>query len=1083
MVDSQLPPPTQQQYGGYTVQTNTDAAGNKSYTLVNPGLVGQALKDYISGAVTAGAEQIFALAQGAGWIPTGVTLTSGGLNYLNRLGVDAYSTPLAQAGLAAQQSLAAFTGSSTAAGYTNQTQAINQKPMGLYDSSGTNVGIGSPTYYGTNSPQARNLSNLLASPSNPIATDTGRVYGPVQAPAAPGLGTTYAPYGNYRQTELQNTSTYVNPLSGEIAYYQQSSHTLPALQNIYAYNPQTRQTELKVAKGEMTNLQLIGGGGAGAAQSGQFAQTALTPLVLEQSSGKYVTPQYSSLTANAPSALELLTALTKGTAKDLYSSIGSEAYGGTVQRFDNRTLQGLGINYSDYKYPAAQGNLSDLTVRSAVNINKAYTASNIPWSTVGGGELNIMMPGNIGSFDTGYMRGTAYASPNTDLGLGSAYTPTPKEEKKSIITPPPSYGLLETPTKGNSFAEFAAVSPVAQTIALETPTQTIGGLTFRPAGVATTLPVPTLAQVNAIELNTPLPTSQQLGSAGVDYLKASSTAYSAIQSSPQYSLIGKLGAGAVGAFATIPGQVATAQYAVSRSIENPSEFLPAFTSSAAAIPGQIVTEITTNPIGFVGGLVAMYGVGKLGGGIGTPTTIGDISTGIKSAGGSFKAGVVDITQGIERGGVRAFGNEYGMIAPPKTIDLTNVPLPQQPKGLPTLDLTNAPAPEFGIYRSPKQAAQLSIDINRAAEVKVPTTTEGLPTFDLTNAPAPEFGIYRSPKQAAQLSIDINRAAEVKVPTTMEGLPTFDLTNAPAPEFGSYRTPQQILGNVIRAPPDKITGSPIQSPSSVYGSVQVVKQITKTTEAKQIPTLDLTNVEVSQLPKANLPKSIPQETTRGGGQILLTQQQEAIPVIDLRETIDLTNVEVPKYATARAYEPTTIPTIDLTNVEPTYIESVIPTSKTEVTPVFDLSKATASLEDRVVSTKTNVETVAISDVISPSIISASTTLPVSKTISSTTLLPETIVSTGVVNSPFAPVTEAVTPKPIVPIPIPAFGLPNFGSSFETPWKKRRFGRFNEKLMGIKFDVDKTFGIKMKGFAGPKPKKGKPKRLSSSKTKSK
>jgi hypothetical protein len=132
-------------------------------------------------------------------------------------------------------------------------------------------------------------------------------------------------------------------------------------------------------------------GGAGALQSGGFSTKPLTPVVYtRESAGTVLDPRF----ANAPAATMVLA------NPDAYSDVGAEAYGGTVQPLDSRTIQSTGVSIG--RYPAETGNLSNLVSPTILNQKKETWAQDIP--VVSYAEFGSMatinsvaMPGTIGT--------------------------------------------------------------------------------------------------------------------------------------------------------------------------------------------------------------------------------------------------------------------------------------------------------------------------------------------------------------------------------------------------------------------------------------------------------------------------------------------------------------------------------------------------------------------------------------------------------------------------------------------------------------------------------------------------------------
>jgi len=169
-------------------------------------------------------------------------------------------------------------------------------------------------------------------------------------------GNFYVPYGKFTQTELQRTVGAVNPVSGELSFYQSNKD---------------------INTGEFRRPSLIGGGGIGAAQSGMFtANRAQTPFVVSQERAGIEGP-----------ATE---AQTKG-----MSGLGAEVYGGRVQPLDSRTVQSTGAVYG--QFPDNPNNLANYANPQGVNLGKAEMGlSNIPWSASPTSPyLQTMGPGGL----------------------------------------------------------------------------------------------------------------------------------------------------------------------------------------------------------------------------------------------------------------------------------------------------------------------------------------------------------------------------------------------------------------------------------------------------------------------------------------------------------------------------------------------------------------------------------------------------------------------------------------------------------------------------------------------------------------
>ena len=154
------------------------------------------------------------------------------------------------------------------------------------------------------------------------------------------FGNYYVPYGSFTQTEIQRTAGAINPISGELAFYQRNKN---------------------IDTGEFRQPSLISGGGIAAAQSGMFtANKPQTPFVVSQERAGI----------DGPATAEQ----TKG-----MSRLGAEAYGGEVRPLDNRTIQSTGAQLSTY--PNNPNNLANYADPQGVNRNKADMGlSKIPWT-------------------------------------------------------------------------------------------------------------------------------------------------------------------------------------------------------------------------------------------------------------------------------------------------------------------------------------------------------------------------------------------------------------------------------------------------------------------------------------------------------------------------------------------------------------------------------------------------------------------------------------------------------------------------------------------------------------------------------
>jgi hypothetical protein len=154
---------------------------------------------------------------------------------------------------------------------------------------------------------------------------------------------TYVPVADRTQMEVKGWS-FVEPKTGEIA----------------VYGPKFRDVGRPFGEGELVGGTLVAGGGRYAAQSGMFSTQPLTPNIVEQATGKYITVN-RDIIANPQN----------------YSRLGAEAYEGKVMALDGRTLQ-AGSQMS--VYPAATGNLAALTLPESANLKKEDApGANIPW--------------------------------------------------------------------------------------------------------------------------------------------------------------------------------------------------------------------------------------------------------------------------------------------------------------------------------------------------------------------------------------------------------------------------------------------------------------------------------------------------------------------------------------------------------------------------------------------------------------------------------------------------------------------------------------------------------------------------------
>lgn len=183
----------------------------------------------------------------------------------------------------------------------------------------------------------------------------------------------YVPEGNYAQQELNNVKIGFamdanGKSTGEAAWYEQLPN---GRMNI---DPDT---------GLMSNWELIGGGGRNFLQSGTGGFAAATPLVYARgqvAQGGLKTPDVAApgVLTSGISASDILANIKSGNAANLYSRLGAEAYGGTVQKLDNRILGNT--TYEDVSNRAAW-NFASYVNPTDVNIAKAdLPGVSIPWS-------------------------------------------------------------------------------------------------------------------------------------------------------------------------------------------------------------------------------------------------------------------------------------------------------------------------------------------------------------------------------------------------------------------------------------------------------------------------------------------------------------------------------------------------------------------------------------------------------------------------------------------------------------------------------------------------------------------------------
>ena len=231
-----------------------------------------------------------------------------------------------------------------------------------------------------------------------------------------GTVTTYVPNGNYAQTELLGTKDIINPISGEIAIYQLSAGG-------YYY-------------------KLIGGGGSGALQSGDFTVNYPETSVVytQNSAGKAL-----AAIANATEAAKVL-GNTSG-----YSRLGSEVYGGYVVPLTGETVAETGAQLSTYSNTY---NLANLVSPQGVNLSKADMGLvSFPW-TISPGTSAIST--TTGKAITGY-GSTKYIPSIQVAGVGpTVITKSGATQKSGGLT----YTLLGTAGNILGKTEQKATAPV-----------------------------------------------------------------------------------------------------------------------------------------------------------------------------------------------------------------------------------------------------------------------------------------------------------------------------------------------------------------------------------------------------------------------------------------------------------------------------------------------------------------------------------------------------------------------------------------------------------------------------------------------
>ena len=228
--------------------------------------------------------------------------------------------------------------------------------------------------------------------------------------------TTFVPYGEQRQTAIENSKVLLDYKTGEIAIYQYDA----------AHD----------------RWGLISGGGRAALQSGMFTVgKAATPWVVTQESGgseisKYGNAQRAAMVAANPSA---------------YSRLGAEAYGGYVKPLDARTLP---ANAPMARY-ANQTNLANWVQQKPATKQEAAGAD-IPW------RLDRNAPAAQYMDEKGIMEGTTIFIPGVttpDRIIGGktiasevVVAPTTPQEAATATVAPQTLG-------GMAGATLAAYNP------------------------------------------------------------------------------------------------------------------------------------------------------------------------------------------------------------------------------------------------------------------------------------------------------------------------------------------------------------------------------------------------------------------------------------------------------------------------------------------------------------------------------------------------------------------------------------------------------------------------------------------------
>lgn len=159
--------------------------------------------------------------------------------------------------------------------------------------------------------------------------------------------TFFVPFGERTQQEIREAKAVIDVTSGRIGLYQ-----VP--RSIYEGAGFRRVYGIETASGS-----------TGALQSGMFSTIPLTADVRTQwAPGNYA------------ASADVIGAAMIRRAPSQYSRLGAEAYGGVVQRLDNRTLepgQEMG------RYPVTSGNLANLVDPYGPNLPKSELTSREPW--------------------------------------------------------------------------------------------------------------------------------------------------------------------------------------------------------------------------------------------------------------------------------------------------------------------------------------------------------------------------------------------------------------------------------------------------------------------------------------------------------------------------------------------------------------------------------------------------------------------------------------------------------------------------------------------------------------------------------